>query len=163
VFDAVICRTAGRLARFYAYQVLIFEELQRFGVSMRFLEGLAHGEDPQATLLMQMQGGIAEYERAKIAERYRRGKLYRARQGGIPFLEVSYGHRRVVPASSGAARIEIVEPEAEIVRLIFGAYVEKVLSIRQISFDLLERGIPSPTGKPVWGTSTITRRLNTEA
>ena len=110
-----------------------------------------------------MQGVIAEYERAKIAERYRRGKLYRARQGEIPFWKTSYGHRRVVPADGGPARIEIFEPEAEIVRLIFDAYVEKGRSIRQIAFDLLDRGIPSPTGKPIWGTSTITRLLNNEA
>ena len=85
VLDGVICLAADRLARVYAYQVLIIEELARFGVSVRFLEGPAHGEDPQTTLLVQMQGVIAEYERAKIAERYRRGKLYRARQGEIPF------------------------------------------------------------------------------
>ena len=163
VLDGVICLSADRLARVYAYQVLIIEELARFGVSVRFLEGPAHGEDPQATLLVQMQGVIAEYERAKIAERYRRGKLYRARQGEIPFWKTSYGHRRVVPADGGAARIEIFEPEAEIVRFIFDAYVENGRSIRQIAFDLLERGIPSPTGKPIWGTSTITRLLNNEA
>jgi site-specific DNA recombinase len=163
VLDGVICLAADRLARVYAYQVLIIEELERFGVSVRFLEGPAHGEDPQATLLVQMQGVIAEYERAKIAERYRRGKLYRARQGEIPFWKTSYGHRRVVPSDGGAARIEVFEPEAEIVRWIFDAYVERGRSIRQIAFDLLDRGIPSPTGKPVWGTSTITRLLNNEA
>ena len=110
-----------------------------------------------------MQGVIAEYERAKIAERYRRGKLYRARQGEIPFWKTSYAHRRVVPADGGPARIEVFEPEAEIVRWIFDAYVEKGRSVRQISFDLLDRGIPSPTGKPIWGTSTITRLLRNEA
>jgi site-specific DNA recombinase len=163
VLDGVICLAADRLARVYAYQVLIIEELARFGVSVRFLEGPAHGEDPQTTLLVQMQGVIAEYERAKIAERYRRGKLYRARQGEIPFWKTSYAHRRVVPADGGPARIEVIEPEAEIVRWIFDAYVEKGRSVRQISFDLLERGIPSPTGKPIWGTSTITRLLRNEA
>jgi site-specific DNA recombinase len=163
VLDGVICLAADRLARVYAYQVLIIEELARFGVSVRFLEGPAHGEDPQTTLLVQMQGVIAEYERAKIAERYRRGKLYRARQGEIPFWKTSYGQRRVVPSDGGPARIEVFEPEAEIVRWIFDAYVEKGRSIRQIAFDLLDRGIPSPTGKPIWGTSTITRLLNNEA
>ena len=163
VFDAVICLAADRLARVYAYQVLIIDELARFDVSVRFLEGPAHGEDPQATLLVQMQGVIAEYERAKIAERYRRGKLYRARQGEIPFWKTSYAHRRVIPADGGAARIEIFEPEAEIVRGIFDAYVEKGRSIRQIALDLAERGTSSPTGKPIWGTSTITRLLNNEA
>ena len=163
VLDRVICLCADRLARVYAYQVLILEELARFGVSAQFLEGPAHGEDPQATLLVQMQGVIAEYERAKIAERYRRGKLYRARQGEIPFWKTSYGHQRVVPADGGPARIEIFDPEAEIVRWIFHAYVETGRSIRQIALDLLDRGIPSPTGKPAWGTSTITRMLNNEA
>ncbi len=163
VLDGVICLAADRLARVYAYQVLIIEELERFGVSVRFLEGPAHGEDPQTTLLVQMQGVIAEYERAKIAELYRRGKLYRARQGEIPFWKTSYAHRRVLPGDGAPARIEIVEPEAEIVRAIFDAYVEQGRSIRQISLDLLDRGIASPTGKPVWGTSTITRLLNNEA
>jgi site-specific DNA recombinase len=163
VFDTVLCLAADRLARVYAYQVLIIEELQRFGVSVRFLEGPAHGEDPGATLLVQMQGVIAEHERAKIAERYRRGKLYRARQGEIPFWKTSYAHRRVIPADGGPARIEIFEPEAEIVRLIFDAYVERGRSIRQIALDLSERGTPSPTGKAMWGTSTITRLLNNEA
>ncbi len=85
VLDAVICLCADRLERAYAYQVLILEELQRFEVTVRFLEGPALSEDPGSTLLVQMQGVIAEYERAKIAERHRRGKLYRAHAGEIPF------------------------------------------------------------------------------
>ena len=163
VLDGVICLCADRLARAYAYQVLILEELERFGVAVRFLEGPAISDDPGSTLLVQMQGVIAEYERAKIAERYRRGKLYRARAGEIPFWKTSYAHRRVLPADGGPARIEIFEPEAVIVREIFHAYVETGQSIRQISHDLLDHGIPSPTGKPIWGTSTITRLLNNEA
>ena len=161
--DGVLCLCADRLARAYAYQVLILEELERFGVSVRFLEGPAHGDDPQAKLLVQMQGVIAEYEKAKIAERYRRGKLYRARAGEILFWRISYGYRRVVSADGGPARVEIFEPEAQVVREIFVAYVERGLSVRQIALWLRERGIPSPTGKPIWGTSTIDRLLRNEA
>jgi site-specific DNA recombinase len=163
VLDGVLCLCADRLARAYAYQVLILEELERFGVTVRFLEGPALSEDPQATLLVQMQGVIAEYENAKIAERYRRGKLHRARAGDIPFWKMSYGHRRVKPDDGGPARIEIFEPEAQIVRKIFHAYVENGRSVRQIAHNLLDRGIPSPTGKPIWSTSTITRLLHNEA
>jgi site-specific DNA recombinase len=163
VLDAVLCLCVDRLARAYAYQALILEELERFGVSVRFLEGPAHGDDPQAKLLVQMQGVIAEYEKAKIAERYRRGKLYRARAGEIVFWKVSYGHRRVASADGGPARVEIFEPEAQVVREIFAAYLERGLSVRQIALWLRERGIPSPTGKPIWGTSTIDRLLRNEA
>jgi site-specific DNA recombinase len=162
VLDGVLCLDVDRLARAYAYQVLILEELERFGVTVRFLQGPAPGDDPQATLLIQMQGVIAEYERAKIAERYRRGKLYRARAGEIPFWKVSYGHRRVASADGEPARIEIFEPEAQVVREIFHLYVERGLSVRQIAFWLRERGIPSPTGKPIWGPSTIDRLLRNE-
>jgi site-specific DNA recombinase len=163
VLDGVVCLCADRLARAYAYQVLILEELERFGVAVRFLEGPALGADPQATLLVQMQGVIAEYERAKIAERYRRGKLYRARAGEIFFWKMSYGFRRVVPDGGGPARMEIFEPEAQVVREIFRAYVEDERPMRQIAHDLHDRGVPSPTGKPVWGVSTIGRLLRNEA
>ena len=77
--------------------MLILEDLERFGVTVRFLEGPSPSDDPQATLLIQMQGVIAEYEKAKVAERNRRGKLYRACAGEIPFWNVSYRHRRVDP------------------------------------------------------------------
>jgi site-specific DNA recombinase len=163
VLEAVLCLCVDRLARAYAYQVLILEELARFGVSVHFLEGPVPSDDPQATLLIQMQGVIAEYEKAKIAERYRRGKLYRARGGEIPFWKTSYGHRRVVDPDTGRSRIEIFEPEAEVVRYIFHAYVERGLSVRQIALELRDRGIPSPSGKPQWGTSTIDRLLSNEA
>jgi site-specific DNA recombinase len=162
VLEGVVCLSADRLARSYAYQVLILEELERFAVRVRFLEGPAPGDDPQATLLVQVQGVIAEYERAKIAERYRRGKLYRARQGEIFFWKVPYGFRRVAEPGT-PARMEIYEPEAEVVREIFRAYTDEGRSIRQIAFDLHERRVPSPTGKPVWGTSTLQRLLRNEA
>src|ERR1700757_5530935 len=41
VLDGVLCLCVDRLARAYAYQVLILEELQRFGVTVQFLEGTA--------------------------------------------------------------------------------------------------------------------------
>jgi site-specific DNA recombinase len=132
-------------------------------VAVRFLDGLAPGDDPQARLLVQVQGVIAEYERAKIAERYRRGKLHRARAGEVFFWKVPYGFRRVGPQPGRPAHIEIYQPEAEIVRAIFRAYVEDARSIRQVAHDLYDRGIPSPTGKPIWGTSTLQRLLRNEA
>jgi site-specific DNA recombinase len=161
--DAVLCLCPDRLARAYAYQVLILEELERFGVPVRFLDGPAPGDDPQAKLLVQVQGVIAEYERAKIAERYRRGKLHRARAGEVFFWKVPYGYRRIAAEPGRPARMEIFEPEAESVRAIFAAHADNGDSIRQIAHDLHDRGIPSPTGKPIWGTSTLHRLLANEA
>ena len=72
-----------RLARVYAYQVIVLDELARHRVSVRFTDAPPIHDDPKARLLTQVQGVIAEYERAKIAERYRRGKLFRSRVGEV--------------------------------------------------------------------------------
>src|SRR5258705_5718583 len=98
------CLSPDRLARAFAYQVLVLDELDRFGVTVAFTDspGLA-ADDPQATLLTQVQGVIAEYEKAKIAERYRRGKLFRDRAGEIVTWKDSYGYRRI-PRRAGTRR-----------------------------------------------------------
>src|SRR5215212_11599694 len=81
LIERVWCLSADRLARVYAYQVIVLDELARHGVGVRFTDAPPIDDDPQAKLLTQVQGVIAEYERAKIAERYRRGKLFRSRPG----------------------------------------------------------------------------------
>ena len=152
VLDGVLCLCVDRLARAYAYQVLILEELARFGVTVRFLEGPAHGDDPQTTLLIQMQGVIAEYERAKIAERYRRGKLYRARAGEIPFWKISYGHRRVVDPDGGpiADRDLRARGRDRALRSSTPTSSGDCRSGRSRS-SCATAAIPSPTGKPQLG------------
>jgi site-specific DNA recombinase len=77
---AVLVYSPDRLSRKYAYQVLLAEELSRCGVELIFLKAPA-GASPEDQLLVQFQGMIAEYERAQIAERSRRGKRHRAQQG----------------------------------------------------------------------------------
>src|SRR5207253_9463664 len=82
---AVLIYSPDRLSRKYAYQVLLSEELWRCGVELIFLKAPA-GATPEDQLLVQFQGMIAEYERAQIAERSRRGKRHRAQQGSINVL-----------------------------------------------------------------------------
>jgi site-specific DNA recombinase len=163
LFEQVLVLAADRLARSYAYQVLILEEFERFGVKVRFLEGPALTDDPQARLLVQMQGVIAEYERAKISERYRRGKLHKARQGDPFFWKVPYGYRRIPGGDGRPNRLEVLESEASVVREIFHAHVNDDLTLRQISLRLYARGTPSPTGKLTWGSSTMSRLIRNEA
>ena len=161
--DAVWCLSPDRLARMYAYQVIVLDELAHHGVTVLFHDTPPLADDPQAQLLTQVQGVIAEYERAKIAERYRRGKLWRARAGEVIAWKCSYGYRRIARSAEQAAHLEIYEPEAIIVRRIFRDYVEGNLSMRQISWQLNQDLVPSPSGKAVWGVSMIGRLIRNEA
>jgi len=162
-FDAVWCLSPDRLARMYAYQVIVVDELARHGVAVLFHDTPPLADDPQTQLLTQVQGVIAEYERAKIAERYRRGKLWRARAGEVVAWKCSYGYRRIARCANRPAHLEVYEPEAAIVRRIFRDYVENNLSMRQITWQLNQDLVPSPTGKAVWGVSVIGRLLRNEA
>ena len=164
LFEAVWCHSPDRLARVYAYQVLVLDELARFGVGVHFTDApdFAPG-DPQATLLTQVQGVIAEYEKAKIAERYRRGKLFRARAGEITTWKTAYGYRRVArSAATGPAHLEIYEPEAAVVRRIFAERAAGT-TVREICRTLNADRVPSPTGKTTWAHSTLSRLLRNEA
>jgi site-specific DNA recombinase len=92
VGDLVVVFSPDRLARKYAYQVLLLEEFRRAGCEVVFLHHPI-SDNPNDQLLLQIQGAIAEYERAVLAERFRRGKLQRARDGNIISAKVPYGYR----------------------------------------------------------------------
>ena len=74
------CYSPDRLARKFAYQALLIEELARAGVRVEFVRG-PRGDTPEDQLMVQFQGMFAEYEKAQLMERYRRGKAQRARSG----------------------------------------------------------------------------------
>ena len=162
-FEAVWCLSPDRLARAYVYQVLVLDELERLGVRVVFADAPAIGDDPQLRLLTQVQGAFAEYERAKIAERNRRGRLWRSRAGEVVSWKAPYGYRRVPRDASGPARLEVFEPEAEVVRRIYDDYVNGGCSVRQVMRALNAEQVPTPTGKAEWWHSTVCRVLSNEA
>ncbi len=162
-FEAAWCLSPDRLARAYVYQVLVLDELAQFGVRVLFNDAPNLDDDPQTRLLTQVQGVIAEYERAKIGERNRRGRLYRSRAGEVVSWKAPYGYRRVARDASGPARLEVFEPEAVVVRRIFDDYLSGGHSIREIVRRLNTETVPTPTGKSEWWHSTLCRILRNEA
>src|SRR3989449_9701620 len=122
--QAVLVYSPDRLSRKYAYQILLIEELARHGVETRFLNA-PQGATPEDQLLVQFQGMIAEYERAQILERSRRGKRHKAQQGVINVLSgAPYGYRYVRKTETSAAYYEVIDAEAQVVRLVFETYTQ---------------------------------------
>ncbi len=159
----VLCYAPDRLARRYVYQTLLIEEFARVGTEVRFVQA-RKAETPEDELLLQLQGMIAEYERAQIAERTRRGKIHRARAGSAAVLcGAPYGYRYVRRTDEADARYEIVEPEAAVVREMFRRYVEEQESIAGLVRWLAAQGVPTTTGKPRWDRSTLWGMLRNPA
>lgn len=152
--DVVGVVSPDRLARRYAYQVLVLEEFRRAGCAIAF-HNRAISEDPGDQLLLQIQGAVAEYERALLGERFRRGKLQKARAGQFIGGKAPYGYRLVPRRDAVSSHLVVDEEEAVIVRMVYGWLVEEALSIRQI-LKRLNFGPWFPrSGRRPWSPSVV--------
>jgi site-specific DNA recombinase len=162
--DRLYVHSPDRLARRYAYQVLLIDELQRSGVEIVFLNH-SIGKTPEDDLLLQVQGMVAEYERAKILERSRRGKRHKAQIGQVSVLSgAPYGYHYVsVYEGAGCARYEIVEEQAQVVRQIFDWVGHERATIGEVCRRLEAQQIPTARGKTWWDRTTVWGMLKNPA
>jgi site-specific DNA recombinase len=161
--EAVLVYSPDRLSRKYAYQILLIEELARHGVETRFLNApqSATAEDQ---LLVQFQGMIAEYERAQILERSRRGKRHRARAGEVSVLSgAPYGYRYIRKRDDVPASYAVIESEARVVRQVYDHYTVTGWSIGAITRWLNDEGVPTRKVGTRWERSTVWAMLRNPA
>src|SRR6266446_733111 len=162
LIDLVLVYCPDRLARNYVHQHVLVEELNKRGVHVHFVERPV-GERAEDRLLVQMQGVIAEYERAKIVERTRRGKLHKLRTGQmLPYgAAAPYGFA-IVRAEGGQRMAVIDEVEAQHVRAMYRWVLEDGLSARAVAKRLNAQGVP-PRRATLWTQGTIFHVLTNPA
>jgi site-specific DNA recombinase len=145
LIDLLLVQNPDRLARRYAYQVLLLEEFKRWDVEVRFLKQ-PPPDSPEQKLLVQIQGVISEYERARIMERTRRGRLYWARQGRPTNSNVPFGYRYIPRHRKEPPSLEVDEKAVPVVRQVFDWYVREGLNLRRIASRLTDMKILPPRG-----------------
>ena len=145
-----------RLARKYAYHVWLVDACRRAGVEVRFVPR-ALGHSPEDALLLPVQGMIAEYARAKIIERPRRGTRHAARVGAVHGLRgAPYGSRSVTKDEGGGqAREEIIPDEARVVRQVCAWVGHDRLPIGEVCRRRPQAGEATRTGKAVWDRRVV--------
>ena len=161
--QAVLVYAPDRLSRKYAYQILLIEELARHGVETLFVKApqSASAEDQ---LLVQFQGMIAEYERAQILERSRRGKRHRARAGELSVMSgAPYGYRYIRKSEDAPASYAMIEAEARVVQRVYELYTVRGLSIGAIARQLNEEGVPTRKRSARWERSVVWAMLRNSA
>ena len=161
--QVVLVHSPDRLSRKYAYQVLLLEEFAREGVETRFLNAPASAT-AEDQLLVQFQGMIAEYERAQILERSRRGKRHRARAGEISVLSgAPYGYRYIRKREEAPASYAVIEAEARVVRDVYEHYTVRSWSIGAITRWLNDQGVATRKAGARWERSTVWAMLRNPA
>lgn len=154
-FDVILITAPDRLARQYAHQVLVMYELEQLGCSVVFLER-PMSNDPNDRLLLQIRGAVAEYERALIVDRTRRGRLAKIRQGGLlPWIQPLYGYRLDPHRPRDPSGVRIDEEQATVVRQMFGWLIEDGLSLCAIAKRLTAQGVMPPRGGKLWSPASV--------
>ncbi len=159
LFEAVLVHSPDRLSRKYIYAGILQEELLKSGIPIIFLNRPDSKDTPEENLLAGVQGLIAEYEKAKILERTRRGRMHKARSGILVGGLAPYGYHYVKGEKVG--RYEIVPEEASTVRLIFDLFLNKEMPIRAIARELTRRGIRPRQGIH-WRASSLHKIIRNE-
>jgi len=161
--DLLLCYSPDRLARKFAYQALLIEEFARAGARVEFVNG-PRSDSPEDQLLVQFQGMFAEYEKAQILERSRRGKAHRARTGSVNVLSgAPFGYRYVRKSDHAGAAYELVEHEATLVAELFRRYADDGVSIAELTRWLTEHNVATRTGKNRWDRSVVWGMLRNPA
>jgi site-specific DNA recombinase len=152
-----------RLSRKSAHQILLIEEMKRLGVDFAFVNRDI-GDTPEDQMLLQIQGIVAEYEREKILERSRRGKLYAAKKGKVNVLGgAPYGYYYKKATETEDAAYVIHLNESRVVKEAYNLYCKEGKSIGQIAREFTKKGYLTRTGKTFWERSVIWGMLKNPA
>ncbi|MFA4995792.1 MAG: recombinase family protein [Patescibacteria group bacterium] len=162
-FQVLYVYDRGRIARKFAYQEIVLEELINAEIQFITLHD-SPGNTPEEKVLQAMQGVFAEYERIKIYERFRRGKLYKAKSKILINGHSLYGYNYIKKTEEVPAHYEINEEETRIVRMIFEWVGVEQISLREVIRRLYDLGIPPRKHKSeFWTKGPIVRLLQCEA
>lgn len=162
--DRIYVHSPDRLARNYAYQVLLLDEWRRRGVEVVFMNRPL-GQSPEDDLLLQVQGIVAEYERAKIMERSRRGKKHAARSGSLNVMSgAPFGYQYVsAREGEGQARFEPIAEQTSVVQQIFSWIGRDRCSLAEVCRRLRAADTLTATGKPIWSREAVWHVLQNPA
>ncbi len=153
-FDQIVVLSPVRLARKYAHQALLVEELRRVGCEVVILHH-PNTDDPNDQPPLQVRGAIAESEPAVLGERFRPGKPPKARSGQCLGGRVPYGYRYVRRGEGVPGYLVIEDAEAELVLRLYGWLIEERMTIRRI-LKRLNLGPWRPrSGNRRWSLSTV--------
>ncbi|MDF2629339.1 MAG: PinR [Symbiobacteriaceae bacterium] len=148
-----ICMDPDRFSRSLTAQLLITDEIERAGTRLAFVQH-NYAKTAEGRLFYQLRGAVAEFEKAKILERTARGKRRKLKEGRRSNGAAPYGYRHHVVTDE----LEIYEPEARWVRLIFQWVVREHLTYYQIVRRLRELGVPTKKGG-AWREATVAYML----
>ena len=153
--DCIVVTAPDRLARNYVHQMLLLEQLEKYGCRVEFLDR-PMSEDPHDQLVLQIRGAVAEYERTLIADRMRRGRQAKYRAGILlPWSRPPYALQVDPERPRDPAKVTLNEAEAAVVREMFAFYLQEDTTLYGLVKHLHDMGISAPRGGAYWNVASV--------
>lgn len=158
-FDILYVYDRGRLSRIFFHQELVIDELSSKEIEFKTLHDFA-ARNPEEALMQKVQGIFFEFERLKIQERFRLGKMRKVNQGKILGYVPAYGYIYHVRTKEEDGYIEINKTEAKVVFMIFKWVGEEQISHHEVIRRLDQLHIlPRKRKRETWSKGPILRML----
>jgi len=142
-FDTIAVYSLDRLSRKLGHQIALIEEFEERGIKIEVL-GENYESNPENILNRNIRGAISEYERFKITQRMRDGKMRKAETDFV-WGTASYGYKII--KKDGKRILEIDPKEAKVVKAMFDIYQEEH-GLGKTAKRIYEKGYKARTGIP---------------
>ncbi len=161
LFEAVYVHSVDRLSRNLYQQGIIVEEFKKANIEI-FIGDKPISDTPEGRFMFNVLGATAEYEKERILERTRRGRIFKAKQKGIVGSTPPFGYDYIKKTPEKEGYYKINKKEAEIVILMFDFYI-KFQSLSRVVKELTLKGIKPRKGGIKWNNSVVGRILRNES
>ena len=156
--DLIITKSVSRFARNTVDSLTTVRQLKEAGIEIYFEKENIWTLDAKGELLITIMSSLAQEESRSISENVIWGHRKRFADGKVSF---AYSRFMGLDKDPATGRIVVNEDEAEVVRLIFGLYLEG-LTPNAIANELTRRNIAPPGKGERWYQGTVTRMLQNE-
>ncbi|MGM7720706.1 recombinase family protein [Metabacillus sp. Hm71] len=146
-----------RLTRDNTLQGIVSRKIWNLGVDIDFIEFEVDPNNPESMLMYNIQGSIAQYNKAKILANSKRGRIQKAKKGEISSFKRLYGYN----FNKETDKLEINKEEKEVILEMVDMLLKQDMSCTQIAKELSKRGVDAPNGN-VWYQTTVSRILKNE-
>jgi site-specific DNA recombinase len=144
MYDVIIAFSPDRLTREPLDGLLLMQEAGKMGAKLAFVSG-SYEDSPEGELSFGVQSLVSRYERKKFAERTRRCRKQKAREGFVHSGSAPYGYRYLGHAAKSRGTLEVIEAEANVVRMIFDWTTDGWTNYR-VAMQLNQMGIATQKG-----------------
>ena len=153
--DLILTKSVSRFARNVKEALSYTRKLKLLGVGVQFEEDGVNTLAMADEMLLNTFAAIAQEESKSISQNQRLSIVKRMEAGEYIASNAPYGYRLI------DKKLVIYEPEAEIVRWIFTAYLNG-MSTLEIAQELSHRGIPTKGRKEQWKANRVAYILTNE-